>query len=1642
MKRNLRRSSRSFMISSQMKLNNLVSIFIYQNHNKYPRKQQQNKSMENKVEESKKHFDEGLIKKHSFGNHTYLSNLWTDIFHPGDYTQLKQILDKISLPKGVCGRTFTKKDIGWFCKDCQRDPNCVICQDCFEQSNHTGHSVYLNRYVSGCCDCGDSDAMNPKGFCINHQGFVEESKASLDLLPNEYRLMIPKVISLLCLRLYSVCRGLKEYESNEDVDDEEIDKICEEVQALTNTIRQISDVTPIFLYVVCKELIKKQDHYYTENEWEDDSPEKLIRVTVPEEKDQTTTLEAIMEVHHMFPRELRKGMIEFLNYYLQSMNFRKFAAEAYLKNIRKIYNYVSSGGGKLTNLGVQVLSMDEVLSDLLNNPQYMQNILTTIKDTVFTVPEEVENEYGEEELYDKLDLLKKELSYAFKNKTVLKLIEVDFLVKYFEILRDATAVKTFHMLTTHLEEDPTYMEMTYGAECHLLKIFRMVSEGIDYANYAYCKHLAMAFKKELLAASSKSISIKQSYFSIPLHRCFAFFLINHVQVALLSKGIDPKADLGNVVREYLKQTFDFASDSEYDTFVKLILRPIMKSIGFFHEAAAKKWIYYGDLLDEINLSYVDGLGFFDAGLCTLMLSSVSDPSFLTSYIIDSLSQEDQWLFHYVTVLSNERKLSPDEIAISLTEKDIDLEKAKRILENALYFLCGLCTNDTLLLSFLWRALFTKRCKMEYQENFNTLLKPYRKYAIKKAVVHAYFQKKKLWVSFGKLKELVPRVYAKDAELLECLREIADKGKDKVKGKDVYCLKNEALKEYNPFYYVFTGKNVAGYEKCEETYKRVHNPAVFNPVFGRSSTGEFLKTIDFANAMRKTLARSDLSHWLIPVLSGHKEAVSDFQVLCALKLVQQCRGADGEEEKKMSEGMKAAISAGIKHAKDSMHQYEDLLNEYQKEFEGPIVKASADKGMHAKKMQQKILEEFKKRSTTFATKHKASLQDIPKLPEEEKAELTAVCAICKEALTEGNFSAKPYGKLFFASTSNVYYHYLTQAIDQQYHKLFKNRSGYTLGLSTTTCGHCLHYGCAAKILKKKPSKRSCPVCKASFIAILPNASSVAKVIGKDKSEVVAQVKEFLNTVITEYNNVEECIPEESDEEVASEEYLSFLGNIMSYNAYKIDCDNATHFLQKSEIYKSLFYSMKLALAEDLENIKAGAWMHLSDSLIESNLIDFLEEHKIDLLVTPILPVWSHMMLLLKLQEHELGELLPKVLDEYCTFFGYIHVVQAVIRQLFVANCRAIELDKLKDIITPSYLSVFVPLFAENIKKSSASLLSKALIIRQILFHEEKLQNLEPLFDRAQDQAAIFDKTVPLLGVSDILLWLGNPYHTFKYSQPLLHKLFNPSLLLESIQASLSSSTTDSIIMMPPELTLIGVTHDFCLLYLERTFSELEQIHYKRKCQKCGKQKRHNALCLLCGEILCISAKCCVENDEKELTRHTLECGSGKGFYLYFAQNMLIMMYGHKGISLPSIYVNQHGESVDLSAEDWFETLYLSPTAVQELITTYCQDKIPQTVVYQRKVKENRVVLDVQFKFVQQTNKYQYDLHLHITTKFTLQRINKTWIKHFQGHIQEKQASSKLEPEFMRKKANYMRAFQEESQFSRLKKIRRLSAQTLP
>ncbi|ETP44983.1 hypothetical protein F442_08524 [Phytophthora nicotianae P10297] len=133
-------------------------------------------------------------KEHEGEERRLLNELQTCILDAESRQALEQ------LPKRMCAYEFKPGDIAWNCKVCQVDETCVMCNDCFISSDHEDHEVFFYyTHSGGCCDCGDTEAWAPEGFCTRHKGAQDADPLSFlppDLLANS-RECIGEVMKLV-----------------------------------------------------------------------------------------------------------------------------------------------------------------------------------------------------------------------------------------------------------------------------------------------------------------------------------------------------------------------------------------------------------------------------------------------------------------------------------------------------------------------------------------------------------------------------------------------------------------------------------------------------------------------------------------------------------------------------------------------------------------------------------------------------------------------------------------------------------------------------------------------------------------------------------------------------------------------------------------------------------------------------------------------------------------------------------------------------------------------------------------------------------------------------------------------------------------------------------------------------------------------------------------------------------------------------------------------------------------------------------------------------------------------------------------------------------------------------------------------------
>lgn len=107
-------------------------------------------------------FDEDKARK-------ILFNTLEEFICNGDPVEILGNLSQLDKPPAVCGRVFKVGEPTYSCRECGMDSTCVLCVECFKQSEHRNHKYKMSTSSGGgYCDCGDVEAWKKAPFCDIH----------------------------------------------------------------------------------------------------------------------------------------------------------------------------------------------------------------------------------------------------------------------------------------------------------------------------------------------------------------------------------------------------------------------------------------------------------------------------------------------------------------------------------------------------------------------------------------------------------------------------------------------------------------------------------------------------------------------------------------------------------------------------------------------------------------------------------------------------------------------------------------------------------------------------------------------------------------------------------------------------------------------------------------------------------------------------------------------------------------------------------------------------------------------------------------------------------------------------------------------------------------------------------------------------------------------------------------------------------------------------------------------------------------------------------------------------------------------------------------------------------------------------------
>ena len=800
---------------------------------------------------------------------------------------------------------------------------------------------------------------------------------------------------------------------------------------------------------------------------------------------------------------------------------------------------------------------------------------------------------------------------------------------------------------------------------------------------------------------------------------------------------------------------------------------------------------------------------------------------------------------------------------------------------------------------------------------------------------------------------------------KCLEKIASPFMDPVNRIYKFRLNDDSLKMYDPFSYFMKEIINKNNDLSLFIMHKVKDPTKYDHFFGEfanpsqitciSPTG--LPLIPFKQIFREFLSQTDLINLAkIIVESEDQSFVSPWMLRCAYKLIISSIPFNKSSEKRINE-----LLVKNMHRFSYDESFKEIIENYKKMFYSGNVSSEEEKEspenlelarknsveLKAKmeKIKNEVRQEFEKKVQAFKNKNKTILSETVYV---DISKVCFVCGCCREAVNVSTYEAQPYGKIIYIHKSKMYGHHLQQVINKSKHKAWQMDSqlpsipGLTHGLTITSCGHYLHEKCYRHILEKRPNNAVseidakyhqetylCPLCKVCGNAILTPYDVILS--GSQKG-----IKQIQDTLLSELR-----ISYDDLFEAKSNNYnrFSLICDCISYQFHLIDLTSVADFNVKEDFIHSLVSCLRALAQPNLYT----EMMTIKEVIDQT--IGFLFKDYHQLFSKDLVSVFTQLIVAAKIMDPKgqeeviYSELIDKVYE-----IIKLAIIQIILKRTctrikgvvtFEALDKGLEENSIKDIMSKK----------GNLEKDLIPFLKKLLCLKLVLFPTP-----------GRDAKADLAKVGWLLETHGIDFYLV----ALDLKQDIYAPLLAENLVVEkeaflripfinrewmracftSLLKTLKKDGQD-VKDWPILATFSAGFKKFELINLETDFAVMRDNYVDKRCKFCQQLVRDNAICLLCGEILCAASKCCKREGIGELSYHSFTCPSRSGIYLRLLYNKVILIDGGHICTYPSPYVNKYGESVDVSKSRDSEGLKLENRIVEELKNLYLGHSLPQT-----------------------------------------------------------------------------------------------------
>eukprot|EP00826_Nyctotherus_ovalis_P027641 TRINITY_DN2161_c0_g5_i4.p1 TRINITY_DN2161_c0_g5~~TRINITY_DN2161_c0_g5_i4.p1 ORF type:complete len:576 (-),score=168.67 TRINITY_DN2161_c0_g5_i4:152-1855(-) len=528
---------------------------------------------------------------------------------------------------------------------------------------------------------------------------------------------------------------------------------------------------------------------------------------------------------------------------------------------------------------------------------------------------------------------------------------------------------------------------------------------------------------------------------------------------------------------------------------------------------------------------------------------------------------------------------------------------------------------------------------------------------------------------------------------------------------------------------------------------------------------------------------------------------------------------------------------------------------------------------------------------------------------------------------------------------VYGHYLNQllkaALGKHYSEKLKFK--YVIGRSQaavfTSCGHYIHFKCFSQLLKNPPenvvykidrishkSNFLCPICQNCANILVPPA------------EIVAVDKTALNYVSSSiFPRLHKMMHSKEEETKKCGEYL-VVCKFLSYQVNLIALTEVEDFVTKKDIMLDLVYHVKRSLQKRdyYENMKS-----IQELLIHE--LRFLFKSRYKIFKANLSYIFTMLLVASKVMETaECKEQVAEELKDKIVLMVKLAITQILLRAVYAQVGPTASQESLLQIFADRKW-LYLPENLLIIEERLVSFLRRLFCLKTILWpgRDCQAEMHKASWLNAKNALEFYTRELGLGDRPQILQILEFSAERRPCYLPLPQvNLAWMSGAFESLLHHFAKSK-EEVNMIPKGIVVFDL-QPFALVPLPGYYSEFRKLHEDRACRSCGKAKADCAVCLLCGELVCVMTPSLRAKNEGELTAHSRSCPSGCGMFLRLLNNRVLLVDSGHACNYSSPYVNKYGESVDIQKNAGSEDLRLEGRIVEDLKTLYLKHLIPQTV----------------------------------------------------------------------------------------------------